>query len=172
MSDHAKDASRLHEAYLALGANLGDRLGNLNKACERLLASGVRIEARSPVYETDAVAKEPQPPYLNAALRVATVLAPEALLRLVLSIERSLGRNRDTAARWASRAIDIDVLLYEDQTSDSLFLELPHPRLLERPFVRVPLAEVARSGLRHPVSGEPLDRSLPHPGVRLFDGRL
>ncbi|HET6148584.1 MAG TPA: 2-amino-4-hydroxy-6-hydroxymethyldihydropteridine diphosphokinase [Polyangia bacterium] len=156
-------------AYLALGANLGDRVRQLDEAVARLDASGgARVSARSPLYETDAVSDDPQPPYLNAVVRVETTLAAAELLALCLAIESSLGRVRPPERAKAARAIDIDVLLHGDQIVDTARLTIPHPALLARPFVRIPLADVAAPGLRHPVSGDLLDRAAPSAGVRRF----
>jgi len=156
------------EAYVALGANLGDRLANLQGSCAGLEAAGVEILARSGVFETDAVANEPQPAYLNAVLRVKTSLSPEALLALAMQVELGLGRERSRATRWAPRTADIDLLLFANVIQDINGLTLPHPRLLERAFVRIPLAQVARPGLRHPVTGTPLDVAPKSAGVRLW----
>jgi 2-amino-4-hydroxy-6-hydroxymethyldihydropteridine diphosphokinase len=154
-------------AYLGLGSNLGDRAALIEAALAALAAAGVTVGARSPLYETDPVAAEPQPLYLNAAARVETELAPAALLALCLATERALGRARPPgAAGPAPRPIDIDLLLYADAILDAPGLVLPHPRLLERAFVRIPLANVAAPGLRHPVNGALLDRAAPHAGVR------
>jgi 2-amino-4-hydroxy-6-hydroxymethyldihydropteridine diphosphokinase len=155
-------------AYLALGANLGDRLGQL-RAATAALGREVRVLARSPVYETDAVADDPQPPYLNAALRVETPLGPRALLDRCLAIEAALGRRRPAGQPRAARTIDIDLLLHEATVVDEPGLVVPHPRLLARAFVRVPLAAVAEAGLRHPITGEPLDRATDSPDVRPTD---
>lgn len=153
-------------AYLALGANLGDRRRQIEDAVARLEASGVGVSARSPLYETDAVSDDVQPPYLNAALRVETTLAPAELLALCLAIERALGRVRPPGRARAARIIDIDVLLHGDRVLASATLTIPHPALLARPFVRIPLADVAAPGLRHPVTGDALDRAAPSPAVR------
>jgi 2-amino-4-hydroxy-6-hydroxymethyldihydropteridine diphosphokinase len=144
-------------AYLALGSNLGDRLGLLRAALDALERGGAAVSRRSAVYENEAVADEPQPPYLNAVVRVETALPPRALLALALSVEASLGRVRQAENRWAPRTVDIDVLLHGAEIVDEPGLTVPHPRLLERSFVRVPLAEVAEAGLRHPVTGARLD---------------
>jgi 2-amino-4-hydroxy-6-hydroxymethyldihydropteridine diphosphokinase len=158
-------------AYLAFGANLGDRARAIQDALDRLSAAGVQPLACSPLYETDAVAPEPQPAYLNAVARVATRLGPHALLRLCLGIEAALGRIRPPDRPLAPRPIDIDLLLYGATViQDPPALIVPHPRLLERPFVRIPLADVAEPGLVHPVTGEPLDRAAPSPTVRSPDG--
>jgi 2-amino-4-hydroxy-6-hydroxymethyldihydropteridine diphosphokinase len=153
-------------AYLALGANLGDRRRAIDDAVVRLAEAGVMIAARSSVYETDAVSDDPQPPYLNAALRVETTRAPVDLLALCLEIERALGRVRPPGSDKAARTLDIDILLYGDQQIQSAGLIVPHPALLDRPFVRIPLAEVAVPGLRHPLTGDALDHADPSPAVR------
>ena len=153
-------------AYLALGANLGDRQGAIARALDALDAAGARVAARSPLYETDPVAPDPQPLYLNGAARVETTLSPRALLDLCLEVERSLGRIRPTDRPLAARTIDIDLLLYDDAVIDEPDLAVPHPRLLERAFVRIPLADVALPGLTHPITGEPLDQAPPSPSVR------
>src|SRR5204863_8605836 len=119
----------------------------------------------APLYETDPVTDDPQPLYLNTAARVETTLAPDELLALCLAIERALGRERPPgAASPAPRPIDLDLLLHGDVIVDRPGLIVPHPRLLLRPFVRIPLADVAAPGLRHPSTGEPLARAAPDPG--------
>jgi 2-amino-4-hydroxy-6-hydroxymethyldihydropteridine diphosphokinase len=156
-------------AYLALGANLGDRRQAIARALDALDAAGVRVASRSPLYETDPVTPDPQPLYLNAAARVETTLSARALLDLCLTIERDLGRVRPTDRPLAARTIDIDLLLYGDGVVDEPGLLIPHPRLLDRPFVRIPLADVAVPGLVHPITGERLDRAQPSPSVRRAD---
>jgi 2-amino-4-hydroxy-6-hydroxymethyldihydropteridine diphosphokinase len=153
-------------AYVALGSNLGDRLALLRDATARLAGAEVRLAARSPIFETPAVADEPQPSYLNGAVRLETALSPRALLERCLAVERSLGRQRP--APGAARTIDLDLLLHGAAVVEEPGLVVPHPRLLERAFVRVPLALVAEPGLRHPITGEPLDRFPAPPGVVLF----
>jgi 2-amino-4-hydroxy-6-hydroxymethyldihydropteridine diphosphokinase len=156
-------------AYLALGSNLGDRPGSIAAALSRLEESGVRVVARSPLYETDPVTADPQPLYLNGAARIETTLAPDELLALCLAVERSLGRERPPGTLSpAPRPIDLDLLLYGDQQINRPTLIVPHPRLLERPFVLIPLADVATPGLRHPLTGTPLDAASPSAGVRAF----
>jgi 2-amino-4-hydroxy-6-hydroxymethyldihydropteridine diphosphokinase len=153
--------------YLAFGANLGDRAGTIARAIDLLAARGVAPQARSPLYETDPVTPDPQPHYLNAVVRAETALGPPALLALCLEVEHALGRRRPAGRAPAPREIDIDLLLYGVQViADPPALLVPHPRLLERPFVRIPLRDVAAPGLRHPVTGEPLDRAAPDPSVR------
>jgi 2-amino-4-hydroxy-6-hydroxymethyldihydropteridine diphosphokinase len=138
----SKRAARAQTAYLGLGSDLGDRLGHLARALERLDADAlVGIEAVSPVYATEPVGLVEAPEFLNAVVRIRTERDPEALLDLCLAIEAGLGRVR--AGRPAPRTIDIDLLLYGDVRLDSERLRLPHPRMTERAFVVVPLRDIA-----------------------------
>jgi len=105
-------------AYLALGSNLGDRAALIAAALARLEAAGVRVAARSPLYETEAVAPDPQPRYLNGAARVETTLGARELLSLCLDVERALGRQRPPGTTHAARLIDIDLLLFCDAVVD------------------------------------------------------
>jgi len=154
-------------AYLGLGANLGDRRATIERALDALAAAGVRVAARSPLYETDAVAPDPQPLYLNAVARVETSQPAEAVLATCLAVEAELGRVRPPGRQAAPRVIDVDLLLYGDAVIDRPpTLIVPHPRMLERAFVRVPLADVAVAGLVHPLTGDALDSATPDPSVR------
>ena len=157
-------------AYLALGSNLGDRRAFMRAAVAALgQVAGTRLVGESSIYETVTEGNVSEPLYLNAVVRVETSLTARQLLDLCLGIERTLGRvRRDDGAR--ARVIDIDVLLFDEQIIDEPGLQVPHPALLTRPFVRIPLADVATPGLRHPQVGERLDTSSPDPGVRrVFD---
>ena len=128
-------------AYLGLGANLGDRLANLQRAVDLLAeVSGLRVARSSRVYETEPVGGPEQPEYLNAVVEVETDLAPRDLLEACLSVETRMGRVR--AEPWGPRTIDVDVLTYGDETIDEPDLVIPHPRMHERGFVLVPLAEL------------------------------
>jgi 2-amino-4-hydroxy-6-hydroxymethyldihydropteridine diphosphokinase len=129
-----------HTIYLALGANLGDRAASLRAAVEQLRGA-VTIERMSAVYETEPAYLLDQPRFLNMAVRGHTTLEPAALLALLKQIERELGRV--AAPRYGPRAIDIDILLYDDLALDTASLTIPHPRMAERPFVLAPLAELA-----------------------------
>jgi 2-amino-4-hydroxy-6-hydroxymethyldihydropteridine diphosphokinase len=127
-------------AYLALGANLGDRLASLQRAADILdAAEGIDVVRSSRVFET-APLGPPQPDFLNAVIEVETSLAPRALLGACMSVERELGRERHE--RWGPRTIDIDVLTYDDLEVDEPDLRIPHPRMHERAFVLVPLGEL------------------------------
>jgi len=161
--------------YLGLGANLGDRAAAIAAAVARLQAAGLLREvALSPLYETDAVAAEPQPPYLNAVARGRTDAPAPALLAGCLAVEAALGRVRPAGREKAPRLIDIDLLLYGgavlDVVEQGLAVRVPHPAMLQRPFVLVPLADVAEPGLVHPVTGQPLVKAVPAPGVRPVRG--
>jgi 2-amino-4-hydroxy-6-hydroxymethyldihydropteridine diphosphokinase len=167
MSGPDATVKTLTTVYLAFGSNLGDRASAISRAIDLLAAQGVAPLARSPLYETDPVTPDPQPDYLNAVLRAETALSPHALLALCLEVEQALGRRRSAGRPLAPREIDVDLLLYGvEMIADPPSLIVPHPRLLERPFVRIPLGDVASPGLRHPATGEPLDRAAPDPSVR------
>ena len=127
-------------AAIALGANLGDRLETLKAAIARISDLGTIIKVSS-VYETDPVGYLDQPAFYNAALLLETILDPETIMQSLLAIEADLGRVRTFAN--APRAIDLDLLLYGDEIRDTPALTLPHPRMHERAFVLVPLAEIA-----------------------------
>lgn len=132
--------------FLGLGSNQGDRRANL-AAAVRLLESEVKVEKVSSIYETEPVGYLDQPWFLNAVCEVITGRTPRQMLALAGSIEASLGRVREI--RYGPRTIDVDVLMYDDFILDEPDLQIPHPRMLERAFVLVPLAEIA-SEVVHP----------------------
>ena len=134
--------------YLGLGSNLGNREANLRMGL-RLMEPLCRPEEVSSLYETSPIGVEGQPPFYNAACRITTGLEAEALLRLLQRIEFEVGR-RPGGQRWGPRPLDLDILLYGDLVLEAPDLVLPHPRLAERPFVLVPLAEIAPE-VRHPI---------------------
>lgn len=127
-------------AYLGLGSNLGNREANLQMAL-RALTRMAQVTQVSSLYETDPVGPQ-QPPFCNAACEIETGLRPRALLRFVESIEHEIGR-RPGEERWGPRPIDIDILLYGEGIVDEDGLVIPHPEMLNREFVMVPLAEIA-----------------------------
>jgi 2-amino-4-hydroxy-6-hydroxymethyldihydropteridine diphosphokinase len=132
------------EALLAFGGNLGDVRATLDQAIALLCAGPeLRLRARSSDYQTPPWGDEDQPPFINLCIAVETTLAPEALLGRMQEIERRLGRDRADARRWGPRTVDIDLLAFDDVALDGPTLTLPHPRLFERAFVLVPLAEIA-----------------------------
>ena len=128
-------------AFLGLGSNLGDRLTNLQTAVDALQGEpGLRVIASSRVWETVPVGGPPQPDYLNAVLRVETELSARDLLDIARRVESRLGRVRKE--RWGARAIDVDVLLFDEEVIAEPDLEVPHPRLSQRAFVVLPLLEL------------------------------
>ncbi|MDQ2938747.1 MAG: 2-amino-4-hydroxy-6-hydroxymethyldihydropteridine diphosphokinase [Acidobacteriota bacterium] len=137
-------------AYVGLGSNLGDRAGNLLFAIRGMLEAGLEVNRLSQVYETEPVETFAQPNYLNmvAELRGHDLPEPQEVLARLMRIEQSHGRTREVA--MAPRTIDLDLLLYGNETSSHDYLTLPHPRLHLRKFVLVPLAELAPR-LVHPV---------------------
>jgi 2-amino-4-hydroxy-6-hydroxymethyldihydropteridine diphosphokinase len=137
-------------SYIGLGSNLGDRVATLRTAVQRLETLG-GVNAVSSLYETEPVGYLGQPPFLNAVVALDTALAPADLLSTLLGIERDLGRTRSFPN--APRTLDLDLLLVDDVILYTPDLTLPHPRLHERAFVLVPLAEIAPE-LVHPVSGQ------------------
>jgi 2-amino-4-hydroxy-6-hydroxymethyldihydropteridine diphosphokinase len=139
------------DAYVSIGTNLGDRAARLRSAVRAIAAlPETRVVGLSPIFETDPVGPPPQGAYLNAALRVETALSARALLDALLAIERAAGRER--GERDAARTLDLDLLLYGDETIDEPGLVVPHPRLAERAFVLEPIAALAPQ-LRHPKLG-------------------
>ncbi len=137
----------MHSIYLGLGTNLGDRLGNLRQALSSL-APDIIVKEVSPVYETEPVGITDQPRFLNLAVRAETPLPPEEILHRIKQIEKDLGRAE--SIKNGPRFIDMDILLYDDAVVDSPALTIPHPRMHERAFVLVPLADIAPSAA-HPI---------------------
>ena len=134
---------------LALGSNLGDRAANLRAALDLLAERGARAVRVSAAWETPPVPAD-QPRYLNAAVAIETDLAPEELLAVAKEVERLLGRR--PSGHWRPRPIDVDLLFHGGREVASETLTLPHPRIAERAFVLLPLAEVADGPL--PVLGK------------------
>jgi 2-amino-4-hydroxy-6-hydroxymethyldihydropteridine diphosphokinase len=132
------------EALLALGGNVGDVRATLARAIAMLCDhSEIRLLARSSDYLTPPWGIEDQPPFVNLCIAVATTLTPHALLARAQAVERAFGRDRAYEQRWGPRTLDIDILAYDDVVLNEPNLTLPHPRLSERAFVLVPLAEIA-----------------------------
>jgi 2-amino-4-hydroxy-6-hydroxymethyldihydropteridine diphosphokinase len=131
------------EVFVALGSNLGDRERNLTAARDALGRDALGIERVSSIYETEPWGAANQGRYLNQVVRGRTQLAPRALLTTLLEIERALGRDRTHAKRFGPRVIDLDILFFEGAALNEPDLQIPHPRMMERAFVLVPLAEIA-----------------------------
>ena len=130
-------------AYIGLGSNLGEREATLREALTRLgELDGVVVVAVSSFRETDPVGNVDQPRFVNGAAEIETNLGPRELLDRLLEVERSLGRDRSSEERWGPRTVDLDLLLYGDETVGEAGLEIPHPRLAERAFVVEPLLEL------------------------------
>jgi 2-amino-4-hydroxy-6-hydroxymethyldihydropteridine diphosphokinase len=145
-------------AYIGLGSNLGDRAGNLLLGIRGMIEAGLEVSRLSKIYETDPVETCAQPLFLNlvAELRGAPLPPAEEVMTRLLQVEHSLGRTRDKAK--GPRVIDLDLLLYGNETCDTELLTLPHPRLHYRRFVLEPLAELAPH--------------LVHPGLNRTIGEL
>jgi 2-amino-4-hydroxy-6-hydroxymethyldihydropteridine diphosphokinase len=140
--------------YLALGSNLGERERNLATAVERLEAAGLRLLARSSIYETEPQEVLDQPWFLNQVVKAETGLFPIQLLSVIQRVEREMGRQRGPeVVPKGPRMIDIDILLHGRAVIEMPRLVIPHPAMLERRFVLEPLVEVAPN-LRHPISGK------------------
>jgi 2-amino-4-hydroxy-6-hydroxymethyldihydropteridine diphosphokinase len=132
------------EALLGLGGNIGEVRATLDAAVARFAdGADVQLIARSSDYRTPPWGVTDQSPFINCAIAVETSLPPRALLDRALGVERALGRDRAREERWGPRPIDIDLLAYDDHLLNEPDLMLPHPRLFERAFVLVPLAEIA-----------------------------
>ena len=137
-------AGRPVEAFIALGGNVGDVRATFDRAVAQLCdGTSVRLTARSSDYRTPPWGVTDQPAFTNAVIAVATTASPHALLARAQDSERALGRDRAHAQRWGPRPIDLDLLAYDDLAVNDDTLTLPHPRLFERAFVLVPLAEIA-----------------------------
>jgi 2-amino-4-hydroxy-6-hydroxymethyldihydropteridine diphosphokinase len=159
--------------YLSLGSNIGDREKNLRMAIASLADAKVRVTRVSSFYETEPVDLRDQPWFLNCAVEGATEIPALELLRALRQIEMRMGSKKPV--RKGPRLIDMDILLYADETIDALELQVPHPRMLQRKFVLVPLAEIAPN-LRHPswhgTASELLAEISDRSEVQKFEGTM
>jgi len=155
----------MSKAVIGLGSNLGDRFAALRKAVSAIAAlPETEIIALSNVYETDPMGMESQPDFYNAAVLIETRLSPHTVLGAGLGIEAAAGRIR--TVKDGPRTLDVDVLLYENVKSESFELTLPHPRILERAYVLVPLNDLFPSGRALGLHFAPALREIDKGGVR------
>jgi 2-amino-4-hydroxy-6-hydroxymethyldihydropteridine diphosphokinase len=153
--------------YLSLGSNLGDRLANLRKACDEIEPK-IHLIDQSPIYETEPWGYSDQPLFLNQVIKAETDLEPFDLLAFLKDTEVHIGR-RETF-RFGPRLIDLDILFYDDLSMETPCLTIPHPRMKERAFIIMPLADIAPD-LVHPSVGKAINQlkdDLDPSSVRLY----
>jgi 2-amino-4-hydroxy-6-hydroxymethyldihydropteridine diphosphokinase len=130
------------EVYIGLGSNLGNRVGNLEGARAAIAKQAGEIRALSSIYDTAPWGPVPQDNYLNQVVCIETALTPQELLGTLHEIERTFGRDRKSEVRYGPRTLDLDILIYDHRSIVADDLAIPHPRIAERAFVLVPLAEI------------------------------
>ena len=151
----------MNVSYLCLGGNIGNRENSIRLALSQINEKAGKINAISPIYETEAWGVENQQAYLNICVEINTELNAEALLKTLLQIEKELGRERSDSVIYESRTIDIDILFFNNQIIDTFNLKVPHPRLHLRKFVLTPLNDIAPNYL-HPVLNKTILNLLIH----------
>ena len=148
-----------HTAYIGVGSNLGDKADNCRKGIAAVnRCEGCMVETQSPLYETEPVHLECQDWFVNGVARIRTDLEPETLLARLKAIEHAIGP-RPGEVRFGPRALDLDILFYDDRILHTRLLEIPHPRLHQRRFVLRPLCNIAQE-LVHPVFGQTMQSLL------------
>jgi len=140
----------LTRVAIALGSNLGDRLGNLRKAVRLLKLKGINITGRSDIFETHPLGPQDQNRFLNACVIIDSQLSPQSLLIQLKDIEKQIGRVH--RGKWGPREIDLDILLYDNDVIDESDLIIPHPEFHKRSFVLIPLEQLTPDWI-HPVMG-------------------
>lgn len=151
----------MNEYLIAIGSNMGDRLDLIRQAARLIEARCGKIHGRSPLYATDPIGSADKP-FLNGALVLASMLDPHSLLKVLLEIEMSLGRER--SVHWGNRTMDLDIILARDGVGQPIqidleILQIPHARMLERDFVLVPSGDVAAEWI-HPLSHKSLSNEI------------
>lgn len=155
----------IHDAYIAVGSNLGDRRLTIDQAIESIKARrDISLVQVSSMIETDPVGEIEQGAYLNGMIHIQTRMEARELLEFMMSVEQSLGRDRSAEQRWGPRTIDLDLIVFGDQVIDEPGLQVPHPRLHERGFVLVPLCEIA------PDIAVPVHNETPRQMLEALDG--
>lgn len=142
-----------HRAYIILGSNLGDRAENLLNARSQIELRCGEILHTSSLYESEPWEMNTEQWFINQVIELRTDKNPDALLKIALQIEQDLGRVRMNTGQYESRLIDIDILYYDDIVYQKDDLQIPHPRIQDRRFVLVPVAEL-NQGLIHPILGK------------------
>jgi 2-amino-4-hydroxy-6-hydroxymethyldihydropteridine diphosphokinase len=157
LTDHLSPVTR-HCVYIGIGSNQGDRIAHCRRAVQAIAGEkGNRVLQCSPLYETEPVGKKDQDWFINGVVAMETSLAPGDLLNFLLGVEKMMGRERKE--KWGPRVIDLDLLFYGDQVLKVEGLEIPHPRIQERRFVLIPMADIAPH-LIHPLLGKTLSQIL------------
>ncbi|MDI6744255.1 MAG: 2-amino-4-hydroxy-6-hydroxymethyldihydropteridine diphosphokinase [Thermodesulfovibrionales bacterium] len=144
-------------AYINIGSNLGEREENCRKAIKLLKENGIAVKKHSSMYETEPWGVKDQPKFINMAIEVETDKKPEELLRVLKEIEKEIGRTE--TVKWGPRAVDLDIIFYDNLILKTDNLEIPHPLLQERDFVLKPLSEIAPDK-KHPVKGKTVKEIL------------
>ena len=147
----------MNTAYLLIGGNLGDRAAYLAEAINQISAQCGRVISTSSIYETAAWGNVNQPAFYNQAVKLITILSPEALIERLLAIENEMGRVR--TEKYGPRTIDLDILMINDIVIDTPTLTIPHPQLHNRRFALLPLHEIAPA-LHHPVLNKTIHELL------------
>jgi 2-amino-4-hydroxy-6-hydroxymethyldihydropteridine diphosphokinase len=147
----------MNTAYLLIGGNLGDRAAYLAEAINQISAQCGRVISTSSIYETAAWGNVNQPAFYNQAVKLVTILSPEALIERLLAIENEMGRVR--TEKYGPRTIDLDILMINDIVIDTPTLTIPHPQLHNRRFALLPLHEIAPA-LHHPVLNKTIHELL------------
>jgi 2-amino-4-hydroxy-6-hydroxymethyldihydropteridine diphosphokinase len=156
----------MNTAYIALGANLGNPLSQLNQAIALLNTTPhISVITAASIYQSTAIGPGEQPDYLNSVVHITTMLSPDDLLAALHTIETNLGRVRTVS--WGARTLDLDLLLYDQFTSTTLELTVPHPRMCERNFVIYPLLEITTALiLPNGLSVETIAQKLVNVGIQ------